>query len=224
MARWNRMCVLAGLFCSLAGDRRLAADEKATCLKAYEDTQLARRDKHLATARVAAQRCSALSCPQTMRPDCIDWLNQLESEMPSIVVGLTINGKEATEAEVTIDTELVTAKIDGSEIQVDPGSHTLQVRAPGFPPQQQQFVMRIGGPSVWRSGLNPNRRNRGLSRQPTFAAQFQPSPTGFWARRSWGLLASPRLVRVADPNRRVWRHSTIAGPFAVKMTQATSTV
>src|SRR4051812_26138390 len=61
-------------------------DAKKACVVHHEQAQVLRRTTKLTDARAALLVCSQDVCPAAVRVDCVDWLNQVNRTIPSVVV------------------------------------------------------------------------------------------------------------------------------------------
>jgi hypothetical protein len=83
-------------------------------------------------------------CPSVVRGDCVDWLEQVDKSIPSVVVSVKINNKDELNARVTVDGNLVTTKLDGKPIELNPGVHTFKVESAPWPMNEQQVLVNEG--------------------------------------------------------------------------------
>jgi hypothetical protein len=119
--------------------------EKQACLAAFEAAQQLRANQKLVAAREELVRCGQASCPGVVREKCVEWLPEVDSALPSLLVAVKDRrGEDAVDVEVRIDGELVTRRLDGSPIPVDPGPHTLQVTIRGSKPKDKRIVAQQG--------------------------------------------------------------------------------
>jgi hypothetical protein len=90
-----------------------------------------RRAKKLLSARDQFVVCSRAPCPTAFQPECLRWLGEVQSEVPTVVVdvrrGATVEG---TQADVRMDGAPFASKVDGRAQPVDPGEHTFTVTLP----------------------------------------------------------------------------------------------
>lgn len=101
-------------------------DPKATCLESHEQAQVLRMDAKLLEARAAASRCAQRSCPPAVVDDCLRWRSELQSLVPSIILTAKSDAGDEPEVRVYIDGKLVTAKLDGRPIELDPGTYAVR--------------------------------------------------------------------------------------------------
>jgi hypothetical protein len=107
--------------------RPVSADEKTECLDAHADAQLLRRNGKIRAARERLLACSAASCPILVSRDCTGWLKELDAEQPTVILAAHDEaGRDVGAVSVTLDGELLTTKLDGRPIEVDPGEHVFR--------------------------------------------------------------------------------------------------
>jgi hypothetical protein len=119
------------------------ADEKSECIQAYEQAQELRLQHRLTAARGRLLVCSRAECPKAAVDDCMRWLGEVDASMPRVTVTVSEGpgGRVVTQPVVLIDGEPVTGWIDGHEIPLDPGPHTVRVEASGKVPAEQAIEL-----------------------------------------------------------------------------------
>lgn len=121
-----------------------AANETgAECASAYEKAQYLRRDKKLRAAHKELLICSQTSCPAAVVSDCTQWLSEVEKGTPTVVFDARDpKGQSVADVKVYMDGELLQNKLDGTAVQVDPGTHTFRFEpAAGTAGEQQALVL-----------------------------------------------------------------------------------
>ena len=119
----------------LASPRSAAADEPATpsvaqCLSASEQGQLARDDGHYTKARALLLTCSSGACPAVVQRDCLKWLAEIDTNMPTLVfVVRSASGSDERDVVVRIDGQVLVSRLDGMPVAVDPGEHVFSFQA-----------------------------------------------------------------------------------------------
>jgi len=133
--------VLAGSssVCSIA-----AAAELATCSKPYEEAQEEKSAGHLKAAVIHLKSCIAPTCPKFIRDDCLRWLDQAETALPTVVFAARRDGKDRADVAISCDGVPLVSSIDGKAVPVDPGPHKFLFMVPGLDPIEQSIVIREG--------------------------------------------------------------------------------
>lgn len=125
--------VALALTLTLAGARPAAAADpnadatKAACVRAAEDGQALRASGALLRARHAFTTCGALECPTVVRKDCLAWLAELTTSLPSLVFFAEDDaGHNLTDVTVSVDGGTVASRLDGKAVPVEPGQHGVR--------------------------------------------------------------------------------------------------
>ena len=102
---------------------------KQQCAAAYETAQGARRDGKIRAARERALVCSQDACPGVIKKDCAQWLNEIESSIPTVVFeARDAAGVETTKVRVFFDGELLKEGLDGKAASVARDRYRLRFR------------------------------------------------------------------------------------------------
>jgi hypothetical protein len=117
-----------------AEDSDTATQATVACVHAYEQAQEERQSDKLLAARAHLTECAQDTCPAFIRSDCNAWSHELQAEMPSVVFTAHSAGKDLTEVGVSSGQRLLTSRIDGQAIELDPGEYDFQFTAPGMQP------------------------------------------------------------------------------------------
>ena len=137
------------------------AAKKAECVAALDKAQASKASRKLVDARANYVTCSHEACPDMIREDCSKGLREVDESIPSITLAATIDGKDASDAKVSVDGEAIAGGLDGRSIPVDPGSHVVRLERPGSPPQEQKIVAREGQKNQLITGVFPGTRPAG---------------------------------------------------------------
>lgn len=118
---------------------------KSQCVDANGKGQDLRRDEKLSEARDQFSHCANPSCPAIVRDDCTKRLDELERAQPTVI----FDAKDGTDRDlsavkVTMDGSLLTEKLDGTALRVDPGAHVFSFSAAEQAPVTQTFVIKEG--------------------------------------------------------------------------------
>lgn len=145
MRAW-RVPLLVGSLLALDAGRAAAQDEgaKLECLHRHEDAQVARRGGHLLAARAALLACSREICPDAVRGDCVQWLDDVNRSVPSVVIAARDRGADVTDIQVFLDGELVATRLTGSAVEADPGEHHLRFVSGRGPIVERTVLMSEG--------------------------------------------------------------------------------
>ena len=118
---------------------------KQECVAANESAQDLRHAGKLRQARASLAVCTATSCPGAVREDCGHQLRDLEAAQPTIVLeGKDSQGHDLSAVHVTMDGEVLTEKLDGTAVAVDPGEHHFEFESEGLKKSGSTVVIREG--------------------------------------------------------------------------------
>jgi hypothetical protein len=120
------------------------APTRAQCLADHEQAQDARLAGRLLSARLALRECSATVCPALVSRDCVQWLSEVEQQIPSVIFRAVKDGEDVVALRVREGDALLTESITGSPLELDPGPHHFVAELPGFPAQNATYVLQAG--------------------------------------------------------------------------------
>jgi hypothetical protein len=137
----KQLCVALSIV--LGASSSLADIDKQSCVAAYDEGQHAKVRGELLRAREQLAMCARAECPGTISTECVQWLDEVNKAMPSIVIEVRgKDGADATNVRVLADGKIVTEHLDGRPIEMDPGEHDLLFEADGQDiPEQHVLVV-----------------------------------------------------------------------------------
>lgn len=145
-----RILASIAMLVALASPAGAAGPEPRTCIAAAEEGQLARYRGKLRAARESFVRCARPECPDPIHSDCLRWLAEVDTSLPSVVLSAEWSDAPALAAEhdvlgleVTVDGEPVAAS-NGRAVSIDPGEHVVVFRSAGATPTTMKVVIRQG--------------------------------------------------------------------------------
>ncbi len=141
------VCSLALIAAALFASHPAGADDAATeaCLLAHTAGQRAQKAGRLLEARAQFLTCAAATCPDLAKQQCVPWLAEVEAKIPSVVFAVRDeSGADLSRVRVSVDGKLLTQRLDGRSIPLDPGSRRVSFEADGFVPVTQTFLLREG--------------------------------------------------------------------------------
>jgi hypothetical protein len=115
-----------------------------TCLEDHARGQELRLGGKLLDARAAFLHCSATHCPNQIQRDCSGYLEQIQVQVPSVVLRVTADGVSRGDVKVFIDGRLALDQLTGKALELDPGPHQLRVVLPPYPPYMQSLIVSEG--------------------------------------------------------------------------------
>jgi hypothetical protein len=119
-------------------------ETRESCLVNHEQAQLRRIDKQLVGARAAARACAVTACPAVIRSDCSEWVGELSKLIPTVLLVAESGSGELEDVRVTLDGVLLTEKLDGTAIEIEPGPHLLRFEHGTEPPIDRRIDVPEG--------------------------------------------------------------------------------
>jgi hypothetical protein len=146
LVNWTSPCLTLALLASWSG-RALAQDAAATnaeCASAYEQGQEQRKSGQLISARSTLQMCARDECPDFIRSDCANWYGEVQSEVPTLVFAARSQGRDLSDVRVSVEGRVLSTRVDGQVVELDPGEYDFAFRAPEMRELRQHFVVARG--------------------------------------------------------------------------------
>ena len=127
--------------------RAAQADESAIerCIAASGASIEADNLHHLHAERAELLACAAAECPLEVRTECLRRIEEVNRAVPTLVFeARDPAGNDLSAVEVTMDGQVLTDRLDGVALSIDPGAHEFTFEVKGQPPVRKQFVIREG--------------------------------------------------------------------------------
>lgn len=121
-----------------------APSVNAQCAEAYEQGQILRKSGGLLQARVTLQHCAQDECPDFIRNDCLGWFAEVQNDVPSLVFAAKSQGRDLSDVSVSLGSRVLTSRIDGQVMELDPGEYDFRFQSPGMRAQTRHFVLVTG--------------------------------------------------------------------------------
>jgi hypothetical protein len=122
-----------------------AAPSKASCAEAYESAQESRASGALQDTRSRLAFCAQTECPAFVQKDCARWLQEVDRELPSVVLSVVgLDAEAARAASLKIDGREVPEPLSGKSISLDPGKHEFVLERPGAEPLTRTILAQQG--------------------------------------------------------------------------------
>jgi hypothetical protein len=180
LARWLTISVI-GVGVTFAARVLADVSTKQECVTANESAQSLRRNGKLRAARREFLRCTSKACPGPVRDDCEEQLSEVDRTIPSIVFVVTDDaGHNLEHVQVKVDGELLSDRLDGAAMAVDPGTHAFTFMIDGYIPDYRRVSLREGDKEhAERIRLARVVRGvRGDPRRPMVQGRGDPSSSG----------------------------------------------
>lgn len=118
---------------------------KASCAQAYESAQESRASGQLQETRQRLAFCARAECPSFVQKDCARWLEEVERELPSVIVSAVgLAPEKAAGVSIKLDGNVVPGALGGTPIALDPGRHELLIEVPGQAPRMRVVMAQQG--------------------------------------------------------------------------------
>ena len=140
------LMAVVGALTTLVGRQASGAEATtAECLSAHEDSVTLMRNRQLRAARAKLAICSSWSCPGEIRAECLRRVPEIEVSMPTVVFeARDTAGANLTAVTVKVDGEILTERLTGSALAIDPGEHTLTFEVAGRPSVEKHLLVLEG--------------------------------------------------------------------------------
>ena len=120
-------------------------DPKKVCIDADTQGQSLRRAGKLADARAAFKGCLDARCPDLVRTDCNERVDELSRVQPTLVVAAKDGkGADLSAVKVFVDGIQVADALGGEGLPIDPGPHDLRFETAGAEPVTHHIIVREG--------------------------------------------------------------------------------
>jgi hypothetical protein len=120
------------------------ATDKEECIQDHAAGQRLRRGGALRSAREKFVACARGTCPSILQRECSEWLAEVESAQPTVVIFATRGGAEIASARVFVDGEVLADRLTGLSLAVDPGERTFRIVTPDGTTSEEHVVVREG--------------------------------------------------------------------------------
>ena len=109
---------------TVASRKSSKAKPSHACTAAYQEAQELERDSRLRDAEKSWLACAKPTCGSFLHHECTFRHTQVEGDIPSVIPVITdASGGPVADAQVAMDGQLLTGRIDGRAVAVDPGVH-----------------------------------------------------------------------------------------------------
>lgn len=135
------MCALA---LSLLSESVLAADTDA-CIEQYDAAVAARKRGALLEARAGYATCASASCPAEIKSECERGVQESSKDIPTLVFAMRrTDGADVTTGRLWIDGKESADAMNGLPIDLDPGTHLLELELTNGRKLKKSVVARAG--------------------------------------------------------------------------------
>ncbi|MBX3131663.1 MAG: hypothetical protein KF718_33410 [Polyangiaceae bacterium] len=122
-----------------------ASANKKECADAYVAAQKHKKAGALLDAREQLIVCAREQCMVAVKKECLQWLDEVNLAIPSlVVVAKDAAGKETLDVVVKLGDRVLADRIDTRGIELDPGTHELTFELEGEEPISVEVILRAG--------------------------------------------------------------------------------
>ncbi|HEY3817731.1 MAG TPA: hypothetical protein VGL81_11195 [Polyangiaceae bacterium] len=127
------------------GAARAADPTTADCLGASEASLRLGNDHRLRAERAQLLVCAAASCPSDIRKECLARVDDVNREIPTVVFSAKDgSGANLGAVRIVMDGEVLTERLEGTALSIDPGEHTFRFEAAGQTPVVRKLLIEQG--------------------------------------------------------------------------------
>ena len=192
--------------------------ERRACAATYKSALQVEQAGRLRQAKDLPLSCAKATCGAHVKQLCTTRYAQLESDIPSVVPLVSDeNGEPRVDVQVTIDNELLTSRLDGRALPVDPGVHEFSFTADGAVVATQKVMIpckaSATAPFPFRA---PERQARQACRARSGRCGVGPRCEGF-ARQAVGRQGVRRKARARGSRSRKGPRPKSSSPEKAKL-------
>lgn len=114
------------------------------CVQAHTSGQELRQDGHLLESRAKFLQCSQEQCPTLVRAECLGIIDELRSQIPSVVFRVTVDGEPRPNIAVSVDGKELFPEIPTRALEIDPGIHRFSFRYGELAPIEREVAITEG--------------------------------------------------------------------------------
>jgi hypothetical protein len=130
-------------FALTTGVVQAADPSTAECLAATESSVKLGNEHKLRAERAQFLVCAAASCPADIRKDCASQAESVSAQIPTIIFAAKDpSGADLSAVKVTMDGEVLTERLAGIALSIDPGEHTFTFETAGQSPVTTKFMIQ----------------------------------------------------------------------------------
>jgi len=114
------------------------------CVQAHEQAQVLRLDGNLMQSRSTLKECSLEVCPAVVQRDCVRWLDEVSSQIPTVVFEAITEAGAAQRVLVKQGEQLLTSELDGRPLEMNPGYYEFRFELAGQAPKLVSVLLKQG--------------------------------------------------------------------------------
>ena len=158
------------------------------CMRAHEQAQVLRLDGNLMQSKSALKACSLEVCPAVIQRDCVRWLDEVSTQIPSVVFEAITESGAAQRVTVKQGEQVLALELDGRPLAMNPGYYEFRFELPGQASKLVAVLLKQGEKNRlvsvdFRQAANPSTTNTALMATPpapSVAVSSRPTPTSVY--------------------------------------------
>lgn len=95
-------------------------------------------------SRSALKACSLEACPTVVQRDCVRWLDEVSSQIPTVVFEAITEAGAAQRVVVKQSEQVLTSELDGRPLEMNPGYYEFRFDLPGRDPKLVPVLLKQG--------------------------------------------------------------------------------
>ena len=114
------------------------------CMRAHEQAQVLRLDGNLMQSKNALKACSLEVCPAIVQRDCVRWLDEVSTQIPTVVFEAITQAGAAQRVTVKQGGQVLASELDGRPLAMNPGYYEFSFELPGQSPKFVAVLLKQG--------------------------------------------------------------------------------
>jgi hypothetical protein len=152
-----------------------ASAARAACMATYKNAQRRAHAGRLRDAKDLMMKCASASCGSFLLHACTSRYTQLDADIPSVVPLVSDgSGLPLADVQVVMDGQLLTDKLDGHALPVDPGRHEFSFIVRGETIDTQTLLIATGQRNRPLSTALPSTGEAARKKSPLATAALSP--------------------------------------------------
>jgi hypothetical protein len=170
-------------------------------MRAHEQAQVLRLDGNLMQSKSALKACSLEVCPAIVQRDCVRWLDEVSTQIPTVVFEAITASGAAQRVTVKQGEQVLAQELDGRPVAMNPGYYEFRFELPGQAPKLVSVLLKQGEKNHlvsvdFRQPPNPATTNAApvpvapSPSAPPVAVSSRPTPTTVYVLAGVSLVAA----------------------------------
>jgi hypothetical protein len=114
------------------------------CVEAHASAQELKQAGQLVESRAQLLRCSRDNCPDLVRSECLNMIDDLRAQIPTVVLRVTVDGESSVDVQVYMDEKLLFSEVPTRAFDLNPGKHRFVFRYRQLAPIEREVAITDG--------------------------------------------------------------------------------